>query len=102
MQAKRKQVGMANATIVEDLSPIAATTILITNTRAVKMFPASSSINSPEYFVLSSVTIMSTFGGRISLVFSIISLICLATTTSRASVFFKTLTVDEFLPLTRA
>ena len=42
IEAKRKQVGIAAATIVEDLKPIVPTTIVITKIKAVRIFPPSS------------------------------------------------------------
>ena len=58
------QVGIDNPTNIEDLTPIAATTRVITNTRAVIMFPSSSDTNSTDMSVLSSVITISIPSGR--------------------------------------
>ena len=48
IHAKRKQAGIANATIDEDLRPIAATTMITTKIKAVKVFPTISLISKTE------------------------------------------------------
>ena len=46
MHAKRKQAGIAKATIDDDLKPIAATTMVTTKIKAAKVFPTISLISS--------------------------------------------------------
>ena len=66
IHAKRKQAGIAKATIDDDLKPSAATTMVTTKIKAAKVFPTISLISSTQYCVLSSVITMSISGGRIS------------------------------------
>ena len=49
IHANRKQAGIAKATIVDDLRPIAATTMVTTKIKAAKVFPTISLISSTEY-----------------------------------------------------
>jgi hypothetical protein len=48
IQAKRKQAGIAKATIDDDLRPIAATTIITTKIKAVNVFPRISLMSKTE------------------------------------------------------
>ena len=53
IEAKRKHVGMAIATIAEDLKPIVPTTIVNTKISAVRMFPPNSATIIEDQPVLS-------------------------------------------------
>ena len=53
MEAKRKHVGIAIATIVDDLRPMVPTTIVITRINAVRMFPPNSATIIDDQPVLS-------------------------------------------------